>query len=324
MKYAPIIIPTLNRYQHLKNCVESLARNKYAQYSDLYISVDYPPNEKYYEGYNQIKNYIENGIMGFKNVYYTFQKENLGPFDNERYLRDWVFETNDRFIFSEDDNYFSPNFLEYINKNLDYFENDKRIFAISGYSKPIEWGEKKYSIIQNIHFGPYGYGTWKDRNDRFETLKYTDIRKYLFNYHNALNLYKTNEHYFVDAVEIAIGKHYLALNKEKKIRAMDITKTLYAIIYKMYFICPLLSRSRNMGYDGSGINCKVAQKGNNDYYDEQEIDEESSYNFSKPIEIDRNYIIKFNSFYKIKRNTVIKAWIKWLALIKIKGFTERN
>lgn len=40
---APILIPTLNRYEHLKRCVESLAKNKLAKESELVIGLDYPP-----------------------------------------------------------------------------------------------------------------------------------------------------------------------------------------------------------------------------------------------------------------------------------------
>ncbi len=36
MVYAPIIIPTLNRYEHLKRCVKSLQQNGWAKYTELY------------------------------------------------------------------------------------------------------------------------------------------------------------------------------------------------------------------------------------------------------------------------------------------------
>ncbi len=52
--YAPVAIPTLNRIDHLKRCISSLAKNEYAKYTNIYISVDYPPNEKYLDGYNEI------------------------------------------------------------------------------------------------------------------------------------------------------------------------------------------------------------------------------------------------------------------------------
>lgn len=47
MVYAPVCIPTLNRYEHLKELIESLQRNPWAQYTDLFIGLDFPPGEKY-------------------------------------------------------------------------------------------------------------------------------------------------------------------------------------------------------------------------------------------------------------------------------------
>lgn len=41
--YAPVIIPTLNRYVHLKRCVDSLAKCTHAPDTELIIGLDYPP-----------------------------------------------------------------------------------------------------------------------------------------------------------------------------------------------------------------------------------------------------------------------------------------
>ena len=37
MKYAPIVIPTLNRYDKLEKCLESLSLNSGASHTDVYI-----------------------------------------------------------------------------------------------------------------------------------------------------------------------------------------------------------------------------------------------------------------------------------------------
>ena len=55
MVYAPIIIVTLNRYEHLKRCIESLQKNGWAKYTELYISVDYPADESHWEGYGKVR-----------------------------------------------------------------------------------------------------------------------------------------------------------------------------------------------------------------------------------------------------------------------------
>ena len=46
----PILIPTLDRYEHFKKCIESLAKNTHANKTELVIGLDYPPSEKYMDG----------------------------------------------------------------------------------------------------------------------------------------------------------------------------------------------------------------------------------------------------------------------------------
>lgn len=70
----PICIPTCNRYEHLKRCVESLSKCTLASETDLIISVDYPPSDKYVDGNEKIKKWLERGIEGFKSVQIFFRK----------------------------------------------------------------------------------------------------------------------------------------------------------------------------------------------------------------------------------------------------------
>ena len=49
MEYAPITITTLNRYEHFVRCIQSLENNGLAKETELFISVDFPPSDKYKE-----------------------------------------------------------------------------------------------------------------------------------------------------------------------------------------------------------------------------------------------------------------------------------
>ena len=114
MVYAPIIIPTLNRYEHLKRCVKSLQQNGWAKYTELYISVDYPAKESHWEGYRKVREYLEDGIEGFQKVNLFYQQANLGGRNNIQFLIQTVFELYDICIATEDDNEFSPCFIEFM------------------------------------------------------------------------------------------------------------------------------------------------------------------------------------------------------------------
>lgn len=45
MIYSPVIIPTLNRYEHFRECLESLEHCVDADKTTVYIGLDYPPSE---------------------------------------------------------------------------------------------------------------------------------------------------------------------------------------------------------------------------------------------------------------------------------------
>lgn len=101
MIYAPIIIATLNRYEHLKRCIESLQKNSWAKYTELYISVDYPAKEVHWEGYRKVREYLEAGIEGFKKVEVYYQSFNLGGAENFMFLKRIIFQSYDRWIETE-------------------------------------------------------------------------------------------------------------------------------------------------------------------------------------------------------------------------------
>lgn len=119
-KYAPIVIPTLNRFEHFKKCLESLEHCTGAEKTDVYIALDYPAKPSHEEGYRKISEYLNSleSNHGFKTLNIIRREYNygVGPHGNGKELVKMILETYDRIIFSEDDNIFSPNFIVFINK----------------------------------------------------------------------------------------------------------------------------------------------------------------------------------------------------------------
>ena len=165
MKYAPIIIPTLNRDEHLKRCIESLKRNEWARETEIYISVDYPPNYQYEKGYKRVCEYLSQSFDEFKTFNVIYQKDNLGSVGNSIFLEKYVEKKYDRYIFLEDDNEVSLNFIEYMDKGLELFASNEKIIAIC--ASTFE-GTKKEQFLDNIflthNYAAYGVGKWKNKN----------------------------------------------------------------------------------------------------------------------------------------------------------------
>ena len=121
MIHAPVGIVTLNRYSHFRKCLESLEKCTGAAETEVFVALDYPPSEKYKEGWTDIDEYLKNkeADKGIKQLNVVRRKCNCGvgkPNGNWELLEKSLHEHYDRYIFTEDDNVFSPNFLEFINK----------------------------------------------------------------------------------------------------------------------------------------------------------------------------------------------------------------
>lgn len=104
MIYAPVLIPTLCRSDHFIRCLESLKKNTWAKYTEVYIAVDYPAKESHWDGYKRIVEYLSCDCTEFANLHVIKRPYNYGGAANMVALRDYVLKKHDRFIRTEDDN----------------------------------------------------------------------------------------------------------------------------------------------------------------------------------------------------------------------------
>ena len=95
--FAPVLIPTLNRIDHLSRCIKSLANCNYADKTDLYIALDYPLNESHCEGYELIKKYLPS-VTGFRTVTIFERDINYGVRKNLNEARKLIFKQYDKII----------------------------------------------------------------------------------------------------------------------------------------------------------------------------------------------------------------------------------
>ncbi len=282
MIYAPVIIPTLNRINHLKRLINSLRANSYAKYTELYISVDYPLKRGHYAGYEQICLFLRQGIEGFKSVNIFFQESNLGPVENTRFLKEKVLHF-DRYILTEDDNEFSPNFLEYIDKGLMYYQNEDDIIGICGHAYDFDWEIRKDKLLKiDCAYDGWGIGRWREKDRKiYEELTLTYLENILLDFRRALNLFKCNQYLFCRCVEAVIGKTGDMFDRDGQFHIIDTSLCIYMIDSGKKTINPVLSKVRNWGDDGTGVHYTNQNVGCM-----QEIDVDKGYSFPE----DKNII----------------------------------
>ena len=313
MVYAPVLIPTLCRDEHFIRCIESLKNNSWAKYTDIYIALDYPAKESHWDGYQKICSYLEGDFSEFAHFTVVKREENYGTSRNMIELREHILKKYDRYIRTDDDIEFSPNFLEYMDKCLEYYEEDEDVIAVTGYSHPINWNiaDGCNTIKNNFICSTWGLGFWTNKflKLRIEIVQGKCLRK-MFDeviYNKKIKLL-TNAR-LLDYVNGC-------LNYEQECwidRISDIALGTYITLENKFVIIPKKSKARNWGFDGSGECCGIVtgtEKGDtadNYLYNQQPIDQEKYFELhpddSTECETNKKKMDKFDrrkTFYIIK------------------------
>ena len=166
---APIILFVYNRPWHTQQTVEALQKNDLALESDLYIFADgskKDATEEQKEKIQQVRKYIHN-ISGFKSVTIFEKEKNCGLANSVIAGTTEIINKFGKVIVVEDDLVTSKYFLKFMNEALDFFENNERIFSVSGYAYPAKTMEiprnYKHDIYLSYRHGSWGWGTWQNR-----------------------------------------------------------------------------------------------------------------------------------------------------------------
>lgn len=319
MVYAPVTIPTLCRDKHFIRCIESLRRNPWAKYTEIYIGLDYPAKEEHWEGYRKISAYLEQSFPEFKAVHVYRREENVGAVMNSRFLREEAEKNYDRYIFMEDDLEASPNFLEYMDKSLKEFEDNPDVIAVTGYSYPLPWkiAENCTVVKQDFNGSVWGCGFWLNKRERLQHYLQTNglAKDFAFAYksgrlHNMIDFAVKD---YVNLCENGWSGKTGFLN-----RATDIALRIYLGVHHSYFIMPSSSKIRNHGYDGSGLYCQRIEGSTHGEYcvenyrfSDQVIDESDHFTLVEDKEFDLPVNRELlNKFDRVPPETMGTVWEK--------------
>lgn len=254
MIYAPVVIPTLNRYKHLKQCLESLSRCTWADKTEVYVALDYPPQDKwdkYAPGWKKNRDWLRSvGDMGFKKLHLIERERNYGIWDskqsNAAALVQEVTKEHKYYIFTEDDNVFSPCFLEYMDKGIEKFKDDESVMALCGYAYPypiLHDGNTFYR--QSVNFSGWGSLTFDNHFPSHITYQYM---RSLFSIKTCHRLYR----------KYGARRLYAYIRdcdkSSQNIVLTDVNLSLIGSLLRKDFIMPTKSLVRNIGADGSGVN----------------------------------------------------------------------
>lgn len=184
MRYAPIIVFGYNRADMIDNLLKSLESNANIEKMDLYIFIDIPDNKRTRDIplSKEVIRYANTyrTISKFKNVVIEVAKQHKGLADSIISGVTKVINRYGKAIVLEDDLKVSNDFLDYMQRGLDFYESDNKVWSVAAYS-PIAKGLEKYK--KDVFLAPraesWGWGTWKNRWNHMDwtMASYKDFKK---------------------------------------------------------------------------------------------------------------------------------------------------
>jgi hypothetical protein len=240
---SPIVLFTYNRPRHTRQTIEALKNNQLALKSRLFIFQD--AAKPGHEGeVNQVSQYLKT-IEGFREINIIKRQTNLGLANN---IIDGVSKIVNKYgkiIVLEDDIITSPNFLNFMNNALEFYEKDSSIMSISGFTYPFHLpANYPDDVFVFYRTSSWGWATWKKEWNMVDFK--IDKNHAIFHEEKLKNELKRAG---MDLYEMLLKQ------VEGKIDSWAIRFALSHISNKKLAVFPIKSLTKNIGHDNSGRHC---------------------------------------------------------------------
>ena len=292
----PITLFAFRRPFHTFKTLEALSNNPEAIDTKIYIFVDGPrvySDKKLIDATIKV---IDQFSGKFKELNLEISSINKGLAASIYNGVNKVFEKENATIILEDDIITSKYFLDFMNKSLEIYRLEKKIWHISGFNYPIKsnlFTEDAF-FLRLMHC--WGWATWKDRWESFMNNPLSIDPFYLKNIFDKKMINSFNLSLMED-----IWWSQINANAEGKLNTWAIF--WYAHIFLNQGLClfPINSQVLNIGLDGSGDNC-----GDSDNSFKQSLNSnESERIINFPKEINENQkALKAIQSYMLKRKLI--------------------
>lgn len=248
MNYAPIALFCYARKDHLEKVIDSLLKNQEASNTDLIVFSDGSKNNTRLK-VQEVREYVRT-ISGFKSLRVVEREKNYGLAKNIISGVTEIVSQYGRIIVLEDDIVISPFFLEYMNFSLDRYENNEEVISIHGYVYPIK-GLPDFFFVKGADC--WGWATWKRGWDLFEK----DGTKLLSELKKRKLCREFDFNYSYPYTSMLEGQ-IKGTNDSWAIRWYA-----SAFLKNKYTLYPGKSYVENIGFDGTGTHCSVAESFSN-------------------------------------------------------------
>lgn len=305
---APIALFVYARPDETIKTIESLKNNYLAAESELYIFSDGSKGEKDFHKVSEVRKVINSITSGFRKVRVIEREKNFGLANSIITGVSEILNEYDKIIVIEEDLISSKNFLNFLNASLVKYENDDRVFSVTGYTYNIQIPQ---TYTHDNYFTPrcesLGWGTWRNRWLKADW-NMKDFRSFLSDKKSILNFSE-------------IGSDLPGMLFKQQLGKVDSWAVRWCYThfkYNAFCSYPVKSKIVHIGEGGLATHVKKELK-----FLETELDNElkTSFNFSDNIKIEPEIFSQFKvffrkSFSKKIRNLFLRSLLLWKTAIK--------
>lgn len=253
---SPLLLFVYNRPVHTKKTLDALALNNKAKESILYIYSDYAKKNTDLESVSSVREIIKNYSDKFKQVIIVERQVNCGLAHNIIDGVSTIISKYGRVIVLEDDLVTSRGFITFMNDSLDAYEYHDNVMHISGAKYPTRKTNHRDESTYFLRIPLcWGWATWKRA-----------WMKYQKNNDFALSI-SARERSYMDFYGSYPFSRQIDDNLNGNINTWFIFWYLTLIRNNSLALFPNINLVRNIGHDGSGINCVSDERFNIDLHD---------------------------------------------------------
>ncbi len=293
MKLAPIVIFTYNRLDCLKETVKHLQGSSIAAESEVYIFSDGPRKDEDVKKVEEVRKFLTT-ITGFKKINIKEARQNRGLANSVIAGVSEMLKKYDKVIVIEDDIVSSPDFLEFMNKSLEFYAMDDSIWSVTGYCPPIKIPKNyPHDVFLALRPSSWGWGTWKNRWQKIDW----EIKDY-----KQLQSDRKKQRAFNKGGNDLLGM--LKSQMEGKIDSWAIRWSYNQFYYKSYSVYPVETRIKHIGVGEDATHVK------------KEMIKQSELKTSVGIKLERNILVNdaINKQLKKIHMTVFRRTLRNFAL----------
>lgn len=292
-QYAPIVLFVYNRPIHTQKTIIALQANNLATQSDLYIFSDAPKNDMAFNAVKEVREYIKKLVKGFKSITIIEQETNLGLANSIITGVTKIINNFGKVIVVEDDLLLSTNFLDFMNKSLNFYQDNPEILSISGYNMAIKPNPKtNFDVYFAARAASWGWATWANKWQGIDW-EVSDFKTFSKNT-KQINLFKLN------------GSDMFKMLKQQQ----EGLNNSWAIRYcyhqfknNLYSVYPIVSKVKNMGFGAIATHTK----GKYNRFDcLLDTSNKIEFNFCKEVYIDTLIIKQFRNINGIWQRIISK------------------